>query len=374
VVGGALLWTIGSLVVLVGLLTVLLVTSQGIGLQLNSIPGVTSTLAQFAPNAHASVLVIALIVFVGFLIASLSRKAFRGSILALAGFTLIGPAIVILTGLAVVSTTNSGAVFTPENIVIATGIIPISVMLFAGIESGTATVVRRDENPVFGVSLYIGLAVGLGFAAWVLVAGMSPEAVGDLAVGSNPALHVVAASAELALISGTVAFAVPLILIAALIGRSLMMVTVRDDRDASPVWIRMIIVAIPLALLALDFTGTAGDITTVLPGIPFVSIPLMVIVGLMAGASIASRRELGRAARVINAILSTVLMLAGLALTSWSVPGLVGVYNSSIEPFAATLGLSGTVVLVVPTAVLALSFVLSLIVSAFGAVRSNRTA
>jgi len=374
VVGGALLWTIGSLVVLVGLLTVLLVTSQGIGLQLNSIPGVTSTLAQFAPNAHASVLVIALIVFVGFLIASLSRKAFRGSILALAGFTLIGPAIVILTGLAVVSTTNSGAVFTPENIVIATGIIPISVMLFAGIESGTATVVRRDENPVFGVSLYIGLAVGLGFAAWVLVAGMSPEAVGDLAVGSNPALHVVAASAELALFSGTVAFAVPLILIAALIGRSLMMVTVRDDRDASPVWIRMIIVAIPLALLALDFTGTAGDITTVLPGIPFVSIPLMVIVGLMAGASIASRRELGRAARVINAILSTVLMLAGLALTSWSVPGLVGVYNSSIEPFAATLGLSGTVVLVVPTAVLALSFVLSLIVSAFGAVRSNRTA
>ena len=374
VVGGALLWTIGSLVVLVGLLTVLLVTSQGIGLQLNSIPGVTSTLAQFAPNAHASVLVIALIVFVGFLIASLSRKAFRGSILALAGFTLIGPAIVILTGLAVVSTTNSGAVFTPENIVIATGIIPISVILFAGIESGTATVVRRDENPVFGVSLYIGLAVGLGFAAWVLVAGMSPDAVGDLAVGSNPALHVVAASAELALISGTVAFAVPLILIAALIGRSLMMVTVRDDRDASPVWIRMIIVAMPLALLALDFTGIAGDITTVLPGIPFVSIPLMVIVGLMAGASIASRRELGRVARVINAVLSTVLMLAGLALTSWSVPGLASVYDSSIEPFAATLGLSGTVVLVVPTAVLALSFVLSLIVSAFGAVRSNRTA
>jgi len=373
-VGGSLLWTVGSLIVLVGLFTVLLVTSQGVGLQLGSIPGVASTLAQFAPNAHASVLVVALIVFVGFLIASLSRRAFRGLILAMAGFTLIGPTIVILTGLAVVATTNTTAAFTPENIVIATGIIPIGVILFAGIESGTATVVRRDENAVIGLPLYIGLAAGLGFAAWVLVAGMSPDALGDLLVGSNPALHVVAASAELALISGAIAFAVPLILIAALTGRSLMMVTVRDDRDASPVFLRVIVVVVPLVLLALDLAGIAGDITMVLPGIPFVSIPLMVIVGLMAGASIASRRELGGAARVINTVLSTFVMAVGLALTSWSVPGLANVYDSSIAPLATTLGLSGTVLLVVPTVVLASSFVLSLIVSALGVVRPNRTA
>jgi len=372
--GGSLLWTVGSLIVLVGLFTVLLVTSQGVGLQLGSIPGVASTLAQFAPNAHASVLVVALIVFVGFLIASLSRRAFRGLILAMAGFTLIGPTIVILTGLAVVATTNTTAAFTPENIVIATGIIPIGVILFAGIESGTATVVRRDENAVIGLPLYIGLAAGLGFAAWVLVAGMSPDALGDLLVGSNPALHVVAASAELALISGAIAFAVPLILIAALTGRSLMMVTVRDDRDASPVFLRVIVVVVPLVLLALDLAGIAGDITMVLPGIPFVSIPLMVIVGLMAGASIASRRELGGAARVINTVLSTFVMAVGLALTSWSVPGLANVYDSSIAPLATTLGLSGTVLLVVPTVVLASSFVLSLIVSALGVVRPNRTA
>ncbi|CAB4632108.1 unannotated protein [freshwater metagenome] len=373
-IGGTLLWTIGSLVVLVGLLTVLLVTSQGVGLQLNSIPGVASTLAQFAPHAHASVLVVALIVIVGFVIASLSRRAFRGVVLALAGFTLIGPTIVILTGLAVVATTNTGAVLTSENIVIATGIIPIGVILFAGIESGTATVVRRDENAVIGLPLYIGLAAGLGFAAWVLVAGMSPDALGDLLVGSNPALHVVAASAELALISGVIAFAVPLILISALVGRSLMMVTVRDDRDASSVLLRVIVIVVPVTLLGLDLTGIAGDITMVLPGIPFVSIPLMVIIGLMAGASIASRREIGGVARVINAVLSTLLMAVGLALTSWSVPGLTSIYDSSIAPLATTLGISGALVLIVPTAVLVLSFVVSLLVSAPSALRSNRTA
>ena len=373
-VGGTLLWTIGSLAVLIGALTVLLVTSQGVGIQLSSIPGVASTLAEFAPNAHASVLVVALIVLVGFVMASLSRRAFRGVILALAGFTLIGPTVVMLTGLAVLATTNTGAVFTPENIVIATGIIPIGVIVFAGIESGTATVIRRDGNAVIGLPLYIGLAAGLGFAAWVLVAGMSPDALGDLLVGSNPALHVVAASAELALLSGTIAFAVPLILIAALIGRSLMMVTVRDDREASSVFIRVIVIAVPLILLALDLTGIAGDITMVLPGIPFVSIPLMVIIGLMAGASIASRRELGGAARVINTVLSALLMAVGLALTSWSVPGLAPIYDSSIAPLATTLGLSGTVLLVVPTVVLVVSFVLSLIVSTPSAVRANRTA
>jgi hypothetical protein len=112
----------------------------------------------------------------------------------------------------------------------------------------------------------------------------------------------------------------------------------------------------------------------VLPGIPFVSIPLMVIIGLMAGASIASRREIGGVARVINAVLSTLLMAVGLALTSWSVPGLTSIYDSSIAPLATTLGISGALVLIVPTAVLVLSFVVSLLVSAPSALRSNRTA
>jgi hypothetical protein len=167
---------------------------------------------------------------------------------------------------------------------------------------------------------------------------------------------------------------VPFVLIVALIGRSLIMVSVRDDREAGSWVIRAIVIAVPLILLALDLTGIAGDITGVLPGIPFASIPLMVIVGLMAGSSIASRRELGGVAQVINTVFSTLLIVVGFALTSWSVPGFVSIYDSSIAPLAATLGLSGTVSLVVPTGILVFSFVLSLVVSMFGVVRPKRTA
>ncbi len=372
--GGTVLWSIGALGVLVGLLTVLLLTSQGVGLQLSSIPGVASTLAQLVPNAHASVLVVALVVFTGFLTASMPRQTYRGAILALAGFTLSGPTIVILTGLAVVATTNTGLPFTPENTLIATGIVPIAVILFAGIESGAATVVRRDDKPALGLPLYVGLALGLGFAAWVLVAGMSPEALGDLMIGSNPALHIVAASAELALVSGIVAFTMPLILIAALVGRSLMMVTVRGDRDASPAFVRAIIVAVPLIVLIIDLTGAVGDITMTLPGISFVSIPLMVIVGLMAGASVAAGREIGGPARVINTVLAIIVMAVGFVLTSWSVPSLANLYDDLIAPLLSTAGISGTIMLVIPTVVLVCSFILSLIVSALGVVRPKRTA
>jgi hypothetical protein len=374
VVGGTFLSTIGSIAVLVGVLTVLLVTSQGVGLQLSSIPGVTSTLAQIAPQAHVSVIVVALIVLVGFIIASLPRAAYRGLLLALGGFTLVGPAVVIFIGMAVVATSVPAGMFTPENIIIATGIIPICVILFAGVESGVATVVRRDEKPMYGISLYIGLAAGLGFAAWVLLSGIGSDALGNVFVGSNPALHIVASSTELAFIAGSIAFAVPLVLIAALIGRSLMMTTVSDDRAASSWLIRAFVLIVPLIVLALDLTGVAGDITAVLPGIPFVSIPLMVIVGLMAGASVASRRELGGGARLINAIFAMLLMVVGLALTSWSVPGLAPLYDSAIAPLASTLGLSGTVSLVVPTGILVFTFVLSLFVSMFGVVRPKRNA
>jgi hypothetical protein len=360
--------------VLVGVLSVLLVTSQGVGLQLSSIPGVTSTLAQIAPQAHVSVIVVALVVLVGFIIASLPRTAYRGFLLALGGFTLVGPAVVVFIGMAVVATSGSGGLFTPENIIIATGIIPICVIVFAGVESGVATVVRRDEKTIYGVSLYIGLAAGLGYAAWVLLAGIGADSLANVFVGSNPALHIVAASTELAFIAGSIAFAVPLVLIAALVGRSLMMTTVSDDRAAGSWLIRTIVLIVPLIVLALDLTGVAGDITAVLPGIPFVSIPLMVIVGLMAGASVASRRELGGVARVTNAILAMILMVVGLALTSWSVPGLAPLYDSAIAPLASTLGLAGTVSLVVPTGILVFTFVLSLFVSMFGVVRPKRNA
>ena len=374
VVGGTVLSTIGSVAVLVGVLTVLLVTSQGVGLQLSSIPGVTSTLAQIAPQAHVSVIVVAIIVLVGFIIASLPRAAYRGLLLSLGGFTLVGPAVVILIGLAVVATSGSVGLFTPENIIIATGIIPICVIVFAGVESGAATVVRRDEKPMYGISLYIGLAAGLGYAAWVLLSGIGSDALGNVFVGSNPALHIVASSTELAFIAGSIAFAVPLVLVAALVGRSLMMTTVSDDRAAGSWLIRTTVLTVPLIVLGLDLTGVAGDITTVLPGIPFVSIPLMVLLGLMAGASVASRRELSGGARAINAIFAILLMVVGLVLTSWSVPGLSPLYDTAIAPLASMLGLAGTVSLVVPTGILVFTFVLSLFVSMFGVVRPKRTA
>ena len=374
VAGGTVLSIFGSLAGLVGLLTVLLATSQGVGLQLSSIPGVTSTLAQFAPQAHVSVIVVAVIVLAGFVVASLPRAAYRSLLLALGGFTLVGPAVVIIIGMAVVATSGSAGAFTLENIIIATGIIPSCVILFAGVESGVATLVRRDEKALYGISLYIGLAAGIGFSAWVLLAGIGSDALGNVFVGSNPALHIVASSTELAFIAGTIAFAVPLVLIAALIGRSLMMTTVNDDRAAGSWLIRTIVLIVPLIVLGLDLTGVAGDITAVLPGIPFVSIPLMVIVGLMAGASVASRRELSGVARVLNAIFATLMMVVGLALTSWSVPGLANIYDSAIAPLASTLGLSGTVSLVVPTGVLVFTFVLSLLVSMFGVVRPKRNA
>jgi len=100
----------------------------------------------------------------------------------------------------------------------------------------------------------------------------------------------------------------------------------------------------------------------------------MVIVGLMAGASVASRRELSGGARAINAIFAILLMVVGLVLTSWSVPGLSPLYDTAIAPLASMLGLAGTVSLVVPTGILVFTFVLSLFVSLFGVVRPKRTA
>ncbi len=371
-VGGSVFATLVALFMVFGVFSALLVTSQGVGLQLGSIPGVASALSTFAPQAHVTVIVVSILVALGFVTASLSRQLFRAKILALAGFMIAGPAVVLLTGLAVLGNTDSGVVVSLDNVVLATGVIPLAITLFAATESGAATVLRHDEKKLHGLWLYIGLALGISFAAWVLLSRMGSDAVGSIFVGSNPALHVIATTNELAFIIGAIAFAVPVIFLSALVGRTVMMTFVSDDRHGGQVWFRLIIVAIPLVVLALDVTGIVGDITVVLPGIAFVSVPLMAVTGLMAGASVVSRRSLTGAAKVINAVITLIVTVAGLALTTWTVPTLAGFYAGAVAPFATTLGLSGTTGLVVPVGVLIVTFLISLLVSAFGAVRSDR--
>lgn len=365
--------TVLALFALVGFLSVLLATAQGVGLQLASIPGVASALAAVAPNAHLTVLVVAALVTVGFGLAALPRRLFRGTILLMTGFIAVGPAVVMLTNIAVVANLNSNLSINPDNLLLVSGIIPIVVLVIAAVETGVATVVRRDANRLHGLWLYVGVVIGIGFAAWVLLAGMGNDSQGSVFVGSNPALHLVAASTELAFLFGVVVFAVPVLFLAALIGRTLSMVTVRGDADSPRVWVRLLVVSIPLAVLVLDALGVLSDLADILPGAAFLSVPAMAIIGLMAGASIASRRGLSRGAMVINTVLVSALTLAGLTLTLWAVPGLEAVYSASIAPVAASLGLSGATAFVVPSAIVMVSFVCSLVVSAIGARRPVHT-
>jgi hypothetical protein len=357
---------------LVGFFSVLVATTQGVGLQLASIPGVASTLAASAPNAHLTVLVVSALVAVGFAVAALPRRLFRGTILLLTGFIAVGPTIVILTNLAVVANLNSELLVNSETLLLATGIIPSVILVFAAVETGAATVVRRDANRLHGLWLYVGIGLGIVFAGWVLLAGMGGDSEGAVFVGSNPALHLVASGTDLAFIFGVVVFAVPVLFLAALIGRTLSMVTVRGDADAPRVWIRVLIVSIPVTVGVLDALGVMADLGELLPGAAFLSIPAMSIIGLMAGASIASRRGLNRGAMVVNTVLVSTLTLAGLTLTLWAVPGLESLYSESIAPVAASIGLSGATAFVVPSAIVIISFVCSLVVSAVGAQRPVR--
>lgn len=358
---------------LVGFFSVLQQTTQGVGLQLASIPGVASAIAAAAPNAHLTVLVVSALVAAGFGLAALPRRLFRGTMLLLTGFIIVGPAIVILTNIAVVSNLNSETPVNADNLVLATGIIPIVILVLAAVETGAATVVRRDAQRLHGLWLYVGLGIGIAFAAWVLLAGMGSDNQGSLFIGSNPALHVVAASVDLAFIFGGVVFAVPVLFLAALVGRTLSMVTVRGDADSPHVWVRLLVLVLPLTVFALDALGVLPDLGELLPGAAFLSIPAMSIVGLMAGASIASRRGLRNGAKVVNTVLASALTLVGLALTLWAVPGLEPLYNESIAPVAASLGLTGATALVVPSAIAIVSFVCSLLVSAVGSRRPTRT-
>ena len=358
---------------LAGFVSVLLATTEGVGLQLASIPGVTSVIATVAPNAHLTVLVVSLLVAAGFGLAALPRRPFRGTILLLAGFITVGPGFVILTNLAVVANLNSEMQVSPENLLLATGIIPLVILVLAAVETGAATAVRRDANKLHGLWLYVGLGLGIGFAAWVLVAGMGNDSGGSVFVGSNPALHLVAPSNDLAFIFGVVVFSVPVVFLAALVGRTLSMVTVRGDADAPRVWVRLLVLAIPVTVFVLDALGVLTDLGKIMPGAAFLSIPAMSIVGLMAGASIASRRGLSGGAMVVNTVLSSVLTLVGLTLTLWAVPGLEPLYSESIAPIAASLGLTGAAALIVPSAIVIISFVFSLVVSAVGSRRPART-
>ncbi len=358
---------------LAGFVSVLLATTEGVGLQLASIPGVTSVIATVAPNAHLTVLVVSLLVAAGFGLAALPRRPFRGTILLLAGFITVGPGFVILTNLAVVANLNSEMQVSPENLLLATGIIPIVILVLAAVETGAATAVRRDANKLHGLWLYVGLGLGIGFAAWVLVAGMGNDSGGSVFVGSNPALHLVAPSNDLAFIFGVVVFSVPVVFLAALVGRTLSMVTVRGDADAPRVWVRLLVLAIPVTVFVLDALGVLTDLGKIMPGAAFLSIPAMSIVGLMAGASIASRRGLSGGAMVVNTVLSSILTLVGLTLTLWAVPGLEPLYSESIAPIAASLGLTGAAALIVPSAIVIISFVFSLVVSAVGSRRPART-
>lgn len=362
-----------ALFALAGLFSVVVSTTQGVGLQLASIPEVASMLTAVAPNGHLTVLVVSAIIAAGFGLAAFPRRLFRATILTLTGFIAAGPAIVVLTNIAVVANLNSELQVNTENILLATGLIPIVVLLCAAVETGAATVVRRDADRLHGLWLYIGIVVGIGFAAWVLLAGMGNDSQGSVFVGSNPALHLVAASTELAFIFGVVVFAVPVLFLAALVGRTLSMVTVRGDADVPRVWVRLLVLAIPLTVLVLDALGVLADLGDVLPGAAFLSIPVMTLIGLMAGASIASRRALTTGAKIINTVLASLLTLVGLTLTLWAVPGLESLYSAAIAPIAAEVGLSGSTAFVVPSAVVVLSFVFSLVVSAFGTRRPVRT-
>lgn len=371
--GGSVLSAIALVTTAVGLMSLMTATAQGVGLQLASIPGVTSAIASIAPHAHVTVLLVAALVAVGFAIAALPRSVYRAKMLALTGFIVVGPATVLFTNLAVIANTDSSVIVSADNAFLAMALVPMVVVIVGGVESGIATAVRRDEKRLHGLWLYIGLVLGIAFAAGVLLTGMGADTPSELLVGSNPALHMVAPSVELAFVIGAITFGVPVVFVAALIGRSLGMVSVHDSGDSPRLWIRLVIVAVPACVFLLDGLGMLGDLTVNLPGVAFVSVPLAVIAGVMAGASIASRRGISRGARVVNGVITTMLILVGWALTLWAVPGATGVFDALISPVAGIVGLGGATVLTVPAALIAVSFVLSLLVSAVGGHRSTET-
>lgn len=370
-VSGGIVATVATVFALIGFLVVLLTTSQGVGLQIASIPGVASTLSELAPAAHVTVLVVSALVALGFAISALPRRAFRSVILMLTGFVAVGPALVLITDIIVIANSASTIAVTMDTVVFAMGLVPLALVLLSAVETGAATVVRRDSIRLHGLWLYVGLVGGMAFAAWVLLSGMVGDVQGSVFVGSNPALHVVAATNELAFLIGAISFTVPIVYLASLVGRSLTMTTVEIDSATPNVFLRLGIVFIPVAIFVLDGLGLLADLGEALPGIAFLSVPIMAIVGLMAGSSVASRRDLARWATAVNTTVVVLISLVGLALTTWAVPGLEAAYTSLIAPIASSVGMTGAAALVVPAGVLIVTFVTSLLVSTFGVRRAT---
>ena len=370
-VSGGIVAAVATVFALTGFLVVLLTTSQGVGLQIASIPGVASTLSDMAPAAHVTVLVVSALVALGFAISALPRRAFRSVILLMTGFVAVGPALVLVTDIIVIANSASTIAVTMDTVVFAMGLVPLALVLLSAVETGAATVVRRDNARLHGLWLYVGLVLGMAFAAWVLLSGMVGDVQGSVFVGSNPALHLIAATNELAFIIGAISFTVPIVYLAALVGRTLTMATVGDDSATPNVFLRLGIVLIPVAIFVLDSLGLLADLGEALPGIAFLSVPLMAIVGLMAGTSVASRRTLARWATSINTTVVVLISLVGLALTTWAVPGLETLYTSLVAPIASSVGMTGAAALVVPAGVLIVTFVTSLLVSTFGARRAT---
>ncbi len=367
--GGLVLAILAAVSIVVSLVVVLLVPAQGIGQQLAAIDVVAQTLSTIAPNAHIGVVLVALVLTVSGVIAALPRRLFRAKALTLTGFVIAGPSVFILQGLAIAGNTTAGPFFSMDVVTVATAIVPIVLTLVASTESGIATATSRDETKRHGLWLYIGLALGAGFAAWTLVEGFASSDAVDIYVGSNPVLHATSSHMPVAIVLAAVIVVTPLILIVSLALRHLAMATTSVDRNAPALWVRIVIVVVPLALLTVDVLGLIPDPMTFLPQISFVSVPLLVVIGALAGASIASKRVVSGGARVTLTIASLIFTTLGLAATTWALP-FTTIYESAIAPILASVGISGTSVLAVPAGLLVASFVVSLIASSVGSRRS----
>ncbi|MEY4313036.1 MAG: hypothetical protein RLZZ319_545, partial [Actinomycetota bacterium] len=331
--GGTILSVLAGIGVIASVLGILFTAGQAIGTQLGSVDVVAQLASSIVPSAHLSVLVVGALLVVGTILGVLPRRLFRATMLALTGFVIAGPSVLILQGIAIAANTDAGAI-SLDNVVIATAIVPLVLVLIASTESGIAAVTSHDENKIHGLWLYIGLALGVGFSAWTLVDGYAASAGGDLFVGANPVLHFVASTEFLAIVFSTITVAIPLVLLVALIVRHLLMATVSSDRLPPPVWLRIVTVVVPIAIVALDAVGALPDPVTALPGVAFASVPVLVVVGALAGASVAVKRVIGGGARITLTIVSSLLIVVGLVATTWSVPSLAGAYEQSVAPLA----------------------------------------
>lgn len=367
--GGILLGIFVAISMVAVLVSTLLSISSAVVTQVTEIPLVTPLFASLAPNAHLSALLAGSSLLVGFVIAALPRGLYRAKILTLTGFMLAGPAVVIITSLAVIAMSGTGSL-SSSTIVFTAAVIPIVLGLMAATESGSTTITRRDGEGASGAWLFVGLGLGIAFSAWSLVSSLG-GGLSATSVGGNPALHLTGGSDLVTTIFGAVVIVVPTVLIAALVGRGVLAVFVSDDRGVAPGWVRVVLALSPLVLIGADVVGLVSDPVTALPGTIFLAVPILVVTGMMAGASVAARKGIRGGARVANFIVGVVLVLVGFALTAWAATPLQNVYHAIVAPVVSRVGLGESGALVVPALLVAFSFVASLIVSSAGLARTD---